>query len=131
NFAHALEACTTEAVNTISGAMIQPWKITLQPSQGGLRRLDAAAIGASFARKDHASHRRVVIQGITGIEEGRRLKAAWSPANLFCLNSANYFIKTTSRLDLALLAYFNSRLAQWQFAAFSTNSNVNLSEVVC
>ena len=66
------------------------------------------------------------MQGITGVNETVRLKMTIINSGIFCGNSANYIlIEDTSLLQEYLLALLNSRLMNWYFKLFSTNSNVN------
>ena len=68
------------------------------------------------------------MQGITGVNEKVRLKMTLSQ-NSFCANSVNYCsFKKESNLFL-YLGLFNSKLLNYIFKQFSTNSNVNGYEV--
>jgi len=74
------------------------------------------------------SESRIVMQGITGVNEKVRLKMTLSQ-NSFCANSVNYCsFKKESNLFL-YLGLFNSKLLNYIFKQFSTNSNVNGYEV--
>lgn len=72
---------------------------------------------------------RIVMQGITGVNERIRLKMAIS-TNSYCANSINYcvFKNHTESLEF-FLGLFNSKLMNFVFKQFSTNSNVNGYEV--
>lgn len=66
------------------------------------------------------------MQGITGVNEAVRLKMTIIDNGIFCGNSANYILIEDSSLQQEyLLALLNSRLMNWYFKLFSTNSNVN------
>ena len=72
---------------------------------------------------------RIIMQGITGVNEHTRLKMV-SSTNSFCANSINYcvFKNSTEPLEF-FLGLFNSKLMNFVFKQFSTNSNVNGYEV--
>ena len=71
---------------------------------------------------------RIVMQGITGVNEKVRLKMTISQ-NAYCANSVNYCsFKKDTNLYL-YLGLFNSKLLNYIFKQFSTNSNVNGYEV--
>lgn len=72
---------------------------------------------------------RIIMQGITGVNEHIRLKMTIS-ANAYCANSINYcvFKDDNESLDF-FLGLFNSKLINFVFKQFSTNSNVNGYEV--
>ena len=70
------------------------------------------------------SESRIVMQGITGVNERIRLKMTRSQ-NSLC---ANCSFKKESNLYL-YLGLFNSKLLNYIFKQFSTNSNVNGYEV--
>ena len=74
------------------------------------------------------SESRIVMQGITGVNEKVRLKMTISK-NAYCANSVNYCsFKKDTNLYL-YLGLFNSKLLNYIFKQFSTNSNVNGYEV--
>ena len=66
------------------------------------------------------------MQGITGVNEVWRLKGTLV-SGVYCANSVNYIVKIDNMRFL--LGVFNSRLMNFYFARFSTNSNVNGYEV--
>ena len=71
---------------------------------------------------------RIVMQGITGVNEKIRLKMAIS-GNAFCANSANYCVFYGDEDIHYFLGLLNSKLLNFIFKQFSTNSNVNGYEV--
>jgi len=71
---------------------------------------------------------RIVMQGITGVNEKIRLKMAISE-NAFCANSANYCVFYGDEDIHYFLGLLNSKLLNFIFKQFSTNSNVNGYEV--
>lgn len=71
---------------------------------------------------------RIVMQGITGVNENVRLKMTLSQ-NALCANSVNYLSFKTNLNTFYILGLFNSKLLNFTFKQFSTNSNVNGYEV--
>ena len=51
------------------------------------------------------------------------------PSGIFLANSCNYIFAPNTYTTLALLGLLNSRLINWYFRCFSTNSNVNGYEI--
>ena len=72
------------------------------------------------------SQKRLVMQGITGVNERWRLKATLVQG-VYCANSTNY-IAGLDNMHF-VLGLFNSKLMNFFFGKFSTNSNVNGYEV--
>ncbi|MFO0860649.1 MAG: hypothetical protein U0570_08840 [Phycisphaerales bacterium] len=118
------------------GAIIGRYLIRSRMSQGEIEYLDSKRyLEARGKRPDssawHHEQSRIVMQGITGVNERVRLKMTLLAPGAFCANSANYI-----RLDdpseqeyLFVLGVMNSQLTNYFFKAFSTNSNVNGYEV--
>ena len=72
---------------------------------------------------------RVVMQGITGVNEFKRLKMTLSDHS-YCANSVNYCLFTEGKMNAKYaLALLNSKLLNYIFKLQSTNSNVNGYEV--
>ena len=74
---------------------------------------------------------RLAIQGVTGTDDARRLKAAIVNAGIFLGNSANY-IRLQPNADYSQLFFstlLNSTLIEWRFRLTSSNNNVNNYEV--
>lgn len=71
---------------------------------------------------------RIIMQGITGVNERTRLKMTLV-SNTFCANSVNYCLFETMDEAKFFLGLFNSRLLNYVFKLLSTNSNVNGYEV--
>jgi hypothetical protein len=118
------------------GAIIGRYEIRERMSQGEIEYLDSERfLKARGKRPDSAvwHHReaRIVMQGITGVNERVRLKMTLLPPGAFCANSANYIrlSNPTTEAYLFLLGVMNSQLTNFFFKAFSTNSNVNGYEV--
>jgi len=112
----------------IKGAAIQRYRILEEMSQGEIQYLNSAAFlkHNTSPKSQHHKFRRIVMQGITGVNEAVRLKMTILNGGTFCGNSSNYILIQDSRLQQkCLLALLNSRLMNWYFKLFSTNSNVN------
>jgi hypothetical protein len=81
-------------------------------------------------KKIHDSaHRRIALQGLTGVNEKRRIKATIIEQNIYLANSCNYLLENeVFKLEL-LVAWLNSKLLNFVFKTRSTSSNVNGYEV--
>ncbi len=113
----------------LRGAQIQRFYTTNNISQGDILYLDCERYLSEVAspRSRHHLQSRIVMQGITGVNEKYRLKMTLSDAGTFCANSVNYLIINE---DIEyFLGLCNSRLINWFFKKLSTNSNVNGYEV--
>jgi Alw26I/Eco31I/Esp3I family type II restriction m6 adenine DNA methyltransferase len=116
----------------IKGAAVQKWYLKEKMSQGEVEYLDYKTyLNENTGNKaSHYKLRRIVMQGITGVDERYRLKMTVIEPGIFCANSVNYILINNPRVsDRYLLALLNSRLLNWFFKVFSTNSNVNGYEV--
>jgi adenine-specific DNA-methyltransferase len=112
----------------IKGAAIQRYQIVEEMSQGEIQYLNSTAFlkNNTSPKSKHHKFRRIVMQGITGVNESVRLKMTIIDSGIFCGNSANYILIEDSSMNQEyLLALLNSRLMNWFFKLFSTNSNVN------
>lgn len=116
----------------IKGAAVQKWHIRDKMSQGEVEFLDSTSYLANNKGKKshHYLEPRLVMQGITGVDEKSRLKMTMLKAGVFCGNSVNYVRITDSKVGVKyVLGILNSRLLNWFFKTTSTNSNVNGYEV--
>lgn len=80
-------------------------------------------------KQEQTKHDRIVLQGLSGINEKQRLKAVLAPKDMILANSANFLKYQTNYPPKLLLALFNSKLLNFIFKATSTSSNVNGYEV--
>jgi len=121
---------TGSADNMIRGAQVQPFYITNTISQGSLLKLNSSSYLSKYhdGKAEHHKLKRIVMQGITGINEKRRLKMSLIEKGMFCANSVNYLL-VDERESLYLLGLLNSKVLNWFFKKLSTNSNVNGYEV--
>lgn len=116
----------------LRGAQVQKYYLTDDISQGDILYLKADSYlqNNTGERSNHHKKRRIVMQGITGINEKWRLKMAMAQPPYFCANSVNYLIPTPeNNFDYLILGILNSKLLNWYFAKMSTNSNVNGYEI--
>jgi Alw26I/Eco31I/Esp3I family type II restriction m6 adenine DNA methyltransferase len=116
----------------IKGAIIDKYLIRKEMSQGEIMFLDSKRY-LSENKGDKSNHHqvvRIVMQGITGVNEKTRLKMTIIQPGTFCGNSANYMIFENPNENLNYyLGILNCTLLNFIFSKFSTNSNVNGYEV--
>ncbi|MDN0044159.1 Eco57I restriction-modification methylase domain-containing protein [Mediterraneibacter glycyrrhizinilyticus] len=114
----------------LRGAQVQKYYITDNISQGDILYLDKESYlqDNSSPKSRHHLNKRIVMQGITGVNERFRLKMALSESGEFCANSVNYLLIDDKDIYY-YLGLCNSHLLNWYFAKLSTNSNVNGYEV--
>jgi hypothetical protein len=101
-------------------------------SQGEIKYLDSRLyLSENHGEKsDHYKITRIVLQGITGVNELIRLKMTIIGKGIFCANSVNYLIFKEKNIELEYyLALLNSSLLNYIFKLNSTNSNVNGYEI--
>jgi len=116
----------------IKGAIIDKYLIRKEMSQGEIMFLDSKRYLSENKGHKSSHHKiaRIVMQGITGINEITRLKMTIAKPNVYCGNSVNYIIFNEPKEDLNYyLAILNTKLLDFIFHKFSTNSNVNGYEV--
>ena len=114
----------------IRGAQVQPFEITKIISQGDVLYLDEDKYLETnkTEKSNHHNFKRIVMQGITGINESTRLKMTIIDAGVFCANSVNYLIVDETKIYY-ILGLLASKLMNWYYKKISTNSNVNGYEV--
>ena len=113
----------------LRGAQVQKYYTTDNISQGDILYLDSEKYlqEVHSPRSMHHKQKRIVMQGITGVNERYRLKMTLTQEGVFCANSVNYLLPE-KHIEV-ILAILNSRLLNWFFRKLSTNSNVNGYEV--
>jgi len=129
---HLLRSTPKGFARMIKGAAVQRWFIAEKMSQGEIEYLDKTSYLKENSGKKTVHHKlkRIVMQGITGVDEKIRLKMTILEPDIFCGNSVNYILIEDKRVkDEFLLGLLNSNLLNWYFKIFSTNSNVNGYEV--
>lgn len=122
----------TKHATLLKGAIIDKYLIRKEMSQGEIKYLDSTSYLSENKgnKSSHYLQSRIVMQGITGVNEKIRLKMTIAGAGVFCGNSANYFIiNNTQHNQNIYLGILNSKLLNYIFTKFSTNSNVNGYEV--
>ena len=116
----------------IKGAQVLRYFLTDKMSQGAVEYLDEASYlkDNSAAKSKHHEFNRIVMQGITGVNDPQRIIATLLPAGHYCANSCNYILSVPNGYTVrALLGVLNSNLINWIFKKTSTNSNVNTYEI--
>ena len=113
----------------IRGANIDRYIIKTTISQGENLFLNEVRLKAiKEIGKDLFYSQRIVMQGITGVNEKTRLKMSIS-SKAYCANSVNYLTLNDQNRSFYFLGLLNSKLLNYIFKQFSTNSNVNGYEV--
>ena len=116
----------------LKGAAIQRYFYTLQMSQGEIEYLDEKRYMKEFGTSDkarHHNHARIAMQGMTGANDKIRIVMSVVPQGYYLANSCNYIFAPNNIDIYALLGLLNSKLINWFFRCFSTNSNVNGYEI--
>ena len=126
-FAKSAFTNNPELPEMIRGAGIARYSLQEKMSQGEHLFIDEGRVKAIDSVRQLKALERIVLQGITGVNEKWRIKATISQG-VYCANSANY-IPIEGQDARVLLGILNSRLMNFYFAKFSTNSNVNGYEV--
>lgn len=116
----------------LKGASVQRYYWTRNMSQGVIENVDEEKYIADFPKSEKALHHnyiRIAMQGMTGANDKIRLVSTLVPKGMYLAHSCNYIIPNSEvplEYELGLL---NSKLFNWFFRCFSTNSNVNSYEV--
>ena len=101
-------------------------------SQGKIEYLDELKYLKDFGASEKSQHHnypRIAMQGMTGANDKIRIVMSLVSQGYYLANSCNY-VFAPEGFDLeALLGILNSRLVNWFFRCFSTNSNVNGYEI--
>jgi len=116
----------------LKGAAIQRYYYTLQMSQGEIEYLDEQKYLKDFKtteKSQHHNYPRIAMQGMTGANDKTRIVMSLVPQGFYLANSCNYVFAPKSYEIESLLGILNSKLINWYFRCFSTNSNVNGYEI--
>ena len=118
----------------IKGVQINRFEVKHDPaaiSQGEIEYLNVELFREGYKGKklEDAHKRRIVLQGLTGINERFRLKATIIDPPAFLANSCNYLLDTNTMPFSVVLGLINSKLLNFIFKCKSTSSNVNGYEV--
>ena len=114
----------------LRGANIDRYEIKENMSQGEVFYINKDALNRIKNVNDNLySDKRIVMQGITGVNEKTRLKMSLCTKS-YCANSVNYCVFNSNEVSIPYaLALLNSKLLNFIFKLQSTNSNVNGYEV--
>lgn len=114
----------------LRGANIDRYEIKDNMSQGEVFYINKDALNRIKNVSDNLySDKRIVMQGITGVNEKTRLKMSLCTKS-YCANSVNYCVFNPNEVSIPYaLALLNSKLLNFIFKLQSTNSNVNGYEV--
>lgn len=116
----------------LKGASVQRYYWTTNMSQGQVEYLRVSEFEKAFPNSEkihHHQYERIAMQGMTGANDKVRIVACIIPKNIYLANSCNYLLPLVNFEIKAQLALLNSKLMNWYFKCFSTNSNVNGYEV--
>ena len=114
------------------GAAIQRYFTTDDMSQGIVEFVNESKYLKAFPSSEkakHHCHERIAMQGMSGANDKIRLISTLIPANHYLAHSCNYIIPIEGYSLYYLLGIVNSKLINWYFRCFSTNSNVNSYEI--
>ncbi len=116
----------------MKGAGIQKYYYTFDMSQGQIEYLDEKGYLQRYGSSEKAHHHeqsRIVMQGMTGANDKIRLVMSIIPPNIYLGHSCKYILPSDDISQKCLLGLMNSKLANFFFRCFSTNSNVNGYEI--
>lgn len=116
----------------LKGASIQRYFWTEDMSQGNVEYVNEVEYLKAFPKSEKAKHHtlhRIAMQGMTGANDNIRIVATLIPSNLYLAHSCNYIIEETELSLKYCLGIINSKIFNWYFRCFSTNSNVNSYEI--
>lgn len=116
----------------MKGAGIQRYYYTFDMSQGQIEHLKEKEYQKKYGKTEKAHHHekeRIVMQGMTGANDKIRLIMSLVPKGIYLGHSCKYIMPTAVISTRCLLGLLNSKLYNFFFRSFSTNSNVNGYEV--
>ncbi|MBI2910112.1 MAG: Eco57I restriction-modification methylase domain-containing protein [Chloroflexi bacterium] len=116
----------------LKGAQVQRFRISAGMSQGQFEFVKIGNMTSTKAKKclDLVATQRIVMQGVTGVNESNRLKVSMLQGAKACANSVNYLLINDLPVDpWYLVGVLNSSTINRFFRSLSTNSNVNGYEV--
>lgn len=122
----------TEDPVILKGASIQRYYYTYKMSQGHIDHLNENHYLKQCGQSNKSHHHdkeRIVMQGMTGANDKIRLVMTIVPKGIYLGHSCKYILLPPN-IDIHFaLGFYNSKLANWFFKCFSTNSNVNGYEI--
>ena len=117
-------------LRVITGAQVQRFYITDNPSQGQILYINPNILTLSSERIAAISDYRIVMQRITGVDSKIRLISTIIPNNILCSNSTNYISPCKNNINLyELLGLLNSKLMNFYIKQTSSNTNVTAKEI--
>ncbi|KAA6333655.1 hypothetical protein EZS27_017959 [termite gut metagenome] len=128
-----IEDADVNTMPLLKGAGVQKWFLPEKMSQGKIEYLlyKSYLMETKGEKTTHFKYPRIVMQGITGVDEKYRIKATIVGSGVFCGHSTNYIsLKGIQESEAYYFtAILNSEFSNWFFKKFSTNSNVNSYEI--
>jgi len=113
----------------LKGAIIDRYLLRDKMSQGEIVFIDEKILHSlKTINMDTINDERIVMQGITGVNEKIRIKAM-IVKGVYCANSLNFITLKKKINKKYLLGLLNSKLINFIFKQFNTNSNVNGYEI--
>ena len=116
----------------LKGASIQRYYYTYKMSQGHIEHLNENHYLKQCGQSNKSHHHdkeRIVMQGMTGANDKIRLVMTIVPKGIYLGHSCKYILLPPN-IDIHFaLGFYNSKLVNWFFKCFSTNSNVNGYEI--
>jgi len=133
-FAEKARTRNTNDATFIKGVQVDRYEVKYDGatiSQGEIEYLSVEVFEKGYTGKklDDARKRRLILQGLTGVNETFRLKATIVDPPAFLANSCNYLVDKKSMPLRVVLGLINSSLLNFVFKCRSTSSNVNGYEV--
>ena len=116
----------------MKGAGIQKYYYTFDMSQGAIEYLKEKEYLERCGNSEKSHHHefeRIVMQGMTGANDKIRLVMSIVPKGMYLGHSCKYILPSNDISNKCLLGFMNSKLANFFFRCFSTNSNVNGYEI--
>jgi len=118
----------------IKGVQVDRYEVkydTATISQGEIEYLNVGEFERGYSGKKlkDARKRRLILQGLTGVNEAFRLKATIVDPPAFLANSCNYLLGKKTMSLRFVLGLINSSVLNFVFKCKSTSSNVNGYEV--
>ena len=117
-----------EGLRVFTGAQIQRYHITNNPSQGGMFYLNENKIPKT-GKFEAIKHQRIVMQRITGVDSSLRLIMTLIDSKELCANSVNFIQNSDKLLLRYILGIMNSKLLNTYFKYTSTNTNITTTEI--
>ena len=116
----------------MKGAGIQKYYYTFDMSQGEIEYLKEKEYLEKCGNSEKAHHheeQRIIMQDMTGANDKVRLIATIAPRGMYLGHSCKYILPSNEISQKCLLGFLNSKLANFFFRCFSTNSHVNSYEI--